>query len=654
MIKYTAIALFPILFLSNINAQNVGINTTTPHVSAALDVESTTKGVLVPRMTLAQRDAISTPSVGLLIFQTDGTSGYYFHNGTGWKAVSDGASQLEKLTESGITGYRLLGKEPLNFGNIGLDAVDLSHAAITGNRGATGNYSFATGVHPIASGYNSTAMGFATGATGSFSMALGYLASATNSQATALGNETTASGVSSTATGHNTMAKSYAEMSVGSFNTDYTPASATAHNTADRAFGVGIGTATADRKDGLIVFKDGTLAFNKLTAPPSVSANRFYILNNKPYYNGAIIGNSELEKVTEGGNTGYRILGRDAANYGNIGNDAVDLSASNAASTTKGATGLYATAMGVNSTASGFSSTAMGEGTSATAIYATAIGLNSTASGNASVAIGRELTAKSLAEVVVGEFNSDYTASNSADFDANDRAFVVGIGINGNNRKDGLVTFKSGSTFISNDGNTPATGTTSIIPGILASALQVRANADGVNIVSSAYNHSMTIAKATTPSNGNAYISFGHINSGAYAEIGSIKANSATGISYFTTSDRRLKTDNGLYINGLLTLKNIKIHNYTWKEGNQKDIGVFAQELYETYPNAVTKGDDNAEIKQRWQVDYSKLVPVLVAATQEQQTQIEDLKKENADLKARLTAIEHLLKSQNLTAEAKK
>jgi len=53
----------------------VGINTETPDASAALDITSTTGGLLVPRMTAAQRDAITTPSQGLIIFCRDCASG---------------------------------------------------------------------------------------------------------------------------------------------------------------------------------------------------------------------------------------------------------------------------------------------------------------------------------------------------------------------------------------------------------------------------------------------------------------------------------------------------------------------------------------------------------------------------------------------------
>jgi microcystin-dependent protein len=62
----------------------VGIGTTNPDVSSALDVSSTDSGILVPRMTVAQRIVIATPAEGLLVYQTDDVSGFYFYNGSQW------------------------------------------------------------------------------------------------------------------------------------------------------------------------------------------------------------------------------------------------------------------------------------------------------------------------------------------------------------------------------------------------------------------------------------------------------------------------------------------------------------------------------------------------------------------------------------------
>ena len=65
----------------------VGINIETPDPSAALDITSTTGGILVPRMTETQRDAISPAATGLMIYQTDGTPGFYYYNGSSWSEV---------------------------------------------------------------------------------------------------------------------------------------------------------------------------------------------------------------------------------------------------------------------------------------------------------------------------------------------------------------------------------------------------------------------------------------------------------------------------------------------------------------------------------------------------------------------------------------
>jgi len=79
-------------FTFQVNAQGVAINTdnSAADASAALDVKSTNQGVLVPRMTAAQRALIATPATGLLVYQTDGTAGFYFYDGSAWTTLSGG------------------------------------------------------------------------------------------------------------------------------------------------------------------------------------------------------------------------------------------------------------------------------------------------------------------------------------------------------------------------------------------------------------------------------------------------------------------------------------------------------------------------------------------------------------------------------------
>ena len=68
---------------------NVGVGTTAPNSTAILDLSSTTQGVLIPRMTAAQKAAISSPANGLLIFQTDAPSDFYYYNGSSWISLRE-------------------------------------------------------------------------------------------------------------------------------------------------------------------------------------------------------------------------------------------------------------------------------------------------------------------------------------------------------------------------------------------------------------------------------------------------------------------------------------------------------------------------------------------------------------------------------------
>ena len=62
----------------------VGIGTTTPNASSALEVQSTTKGILVSRMTAAQKTAIASPAEGLMVYQTDAPIGLWMYISGAW------------------------------------------------------------------------------------------------------------------------------------------------------------------------------------------------------------------------------------------------------------------------------------------------------------------------------------------------------------------------------------------------------------------------------------------------------------------------------------------------------------------------------------------------------------------------------------------
>lgn len=83
-----------------LNAQSIGIGTATPASSALLEVKSTTKGFLPPRLTIAQRDSVINPALGLVIFCTE-CDELEVYNGTVWKSIL-GTVACQQAGPSGI------------------------------------------------------------------------------------------------------------------------------------------------------------------------------------------------------------------------------------------------------------------------------------------------------------------------------------------------------------------------------------------------------------------------------------------------------------------------------------------------------------------------------------------------------------------------
>ena len=81
--KFLSACLLLIFLSQTMFSQNVGIGTNAPHASAALDVVSTNKGISIPSMTTAQRNAIASPKAGLFVFDTDRQT-LCMYNGSNW------------------------------------------------------------------------------------------------------------------------------------------------------------------------------------------------------------------------------------------------------------------------------------------------------------------------------------------------------------------------------------------------------------------------------------------------------------------------------------------------------------------------------------------------------------------------------------------
>ena len=212
-LRTIAFAIIICITANNSYAQNIfpangsaGIGTNTPNASALLDISSTTKGMLAPRMTKAQRDAIATPATGLLIFQTNSTPGLYFYSGAAWVPVSSAGANTALSNLNAITKVNVnLVPDSNKVRNLGSTALSWKNIYYNGslysgnNRILNGDITNANTTVGVYAGTSNT--------TGSFNTASGYsalYATTTGSSNTATGNyalTTNTTGGSNTGTG---------------------------------------------------------------------------------------------------------------------------------------------------------------------------------------------------------------------------------------------------------------------------------------------------------------------------------------------------------------------------------------------------------------------------------------------------------------------
>jgi len=144
-----------------IHAQiGIGTNTVIPDKSSILDIQSTTKGMLAPRMSTAQRTAISQPAESLLVYDTDLKNFFTFSGGAwkelgafgttnriNYKLVKSTADLASELTSGGNTTYKLNANTLYEInGTVQLDfPIDLNNAYVTGIDSGDDKLVFPTG-----------------------------------------------------------------------------------------------------------------------------------------------------------------------------------------------------------------------------------------------------------------------------------------------------------------------------------------------------------------------------------------------------------------------------------------------------------------------------------------------------------------------------
>ena len=539
-------------------------------------------------------------------------------------------SGLEATEEGSGIGWRLVSRNPNNYGNIGFNAIDFSFIddPILG-LGATGDYSFslghngtASGEHSMAfgdqnfsladfsvamgnnnivSGLNSTAIGAINQVHGDYAFAFGLQNQATENYTMALGNSAIASSEYAIALGRSTGSSGIGSVAMGSFSDasgDFSVAignESEAQSQSSIAMG---GNALASGNDAIAIGRDSWAASQN-----SVSLG----YNNRAFasYSLATGGN------TLAGGTASFASGFESEATGNY---------SVALGRLSQASGNNSFAFGQNSWANSEHAVAIGENVSALGENSIALGFGSNATGSQSVAMGRGLTAQGVGQVVVGSFNEvigTFPNPSGTPYSI-DPVFIVGSGGNDQNRANALTVLYNRNVGI---------GTSSPEERLhVIGRLRI-----GTETIEDTGSNQLSFNASLLP-DGDNLMRLGNSSNrwvGVWAVDGTIN-----------TSDRRDKENIDDLNYGLTEIQKLKPVTFNWKkrpEAGMK-LGLIAQDIQEVIPEVVMdeeivySEDDPTSFRKkpldRLGVYYSDLIPVLIKAIQEQQVQIDKLSEE--------------------------
>ena len=413
-----------IILLSQSSIAQVAINDdgANPDASAILDIKSTDKGMLIPRMTTAQRTAISSPATGLLVFDNE-TNSFWFYDGSTWGNLTTvSAFEYNTLTNvvSPDTSVINLANADFVFGSNILDNdgksghnsrffFDKSKSAFRAglqlgsgwDENGIGMYSFGGGRSTLASGDFSYVFGDYAYATGDYSFSFGERTYASGDYAFAFGNNSRASDNYSFAFGKNADASHLYGFSFGNeaiIGGDYSFAFGYQAD-ANANYSFAFGDNSSSHEDYAFAFGNDASANN---------ANSF----------------SFGETTNTAGDFTFV--------FGNNSN----------------ANGNYSFAFGKKTDANDDYSFAFGNEAYAQNINSVAFGAKTEARGDYSYSFGRGGIARSYAETVVGIYSTDYTPTDSMSFITTDRLFVIGNGTADGSRSDALVMLKNGNTTL--------------------------------------------------------------------------------------------------------------------------------------------------------------------------------------------------------------
>ena len=389
LINFLIVPFIIIIFITLSPAQNVGINDdgSTPDAAAILDVKSTTKGVLIPRMTLGQRNAL-TPVQGLLVYQTNGVQGFYYYDGSSWQFLinsdvnyyiidddNDTKITVEKNNSDDDTiRFYTAGTEFFNIHHGRIEPVNTGHSVFIGE-GAGENDDLSDNNNVFigqdagknnTTGYNNTAIGNSalfSNTTGDNNFANGYQALYFNTT----GYNNFANGYQTlylNTSGYYNIANGYQALyfnTTGYYNiaNGYRAlySNTTGHNNIANGYRVLFNNTTGNNN-----FANGYQALSSNTTGHDNIANGYEALfHNTEGYNNTAMGDSTLLRNISGHDNfanGFQALYSNIEGYNNtaIGNRSLFSNTSGSDNFANGYQALYSNVSGSNNIAIGFNS----------------------------------------------------------------------------------------------------------------------------------------------------------------------------------------------------------------------------------------------------------------------------------------------------------
>jgi hypothetical protein len=557
---------------------------------------------------------------------------------------------------------------------------------------ASGDNSTAMGFATDATADYSTALGRQSNAIAESSTALGAFSTASGEYSTAMGRQSRASGNISTSMGHRTYSKAYASLSIGQFNDSINTSNITSWVSTDPVFIIGNGIDDANRSNAITILKNAKTGINTsspqamlhvkdssvlfsgaFTIPgtpgdPPVSGQgiRMMWYPDKAAFRAGYVTNTFWNKDSIGNysfGSGYNTKAKGnystAMGSGSIasedyataighnttasGDESTALgyttTASGFTSTAMGglttASGNISTAIGESTTASGYGSTAMGVGTTASGDNSTTMGFYTRSSGNISISMGSQTYSKAFASLSIGRFNDSVNSSSKTNWVSTDPVFIIGNGIDNNNRSNALTVLKNAKMGINM--SDPV-------------ALLDLKGSDG------SINRHIRLEDNNSESSANIYYTadlnfqnnepggdFYFKNDAGTNVLSLFSSGNMTILGTLTqNSDSRLKKNIEPLQNSLQKILSLSGYHYNWKE-NYRDknlqTGLLAQQVEQQMPELVQ--EDKEGIKS---VNYSGLIPYLLEAVKELNNKLDKEKQRNDLLEKELQQIKKQLR----------